>query len=171
MNHASATPSADRGAVLAIGFGTTVPMWAIAYFSRLFEQSVKERATVLVLLGTAAVLLVACQLVGGYVAGRFTRRGLSVAAWAGLLTGLLNLLAVASAFGGPRPNEIRPIASTFIPGAVLAAVVLGVLGGLIGRRHQRRADTPPHWAGGLAATFSADFILSGMGKLSGFLVE
>lgn len=164
MNHASATPSADRGAVLAIGFGTTVAMWGIAYFSRLFEQSVNSRAGVLVLLFTAAILLVACHVAGGYLAGRCTARGLRTAAAAGLVTGLVNLLAVASAFGGDRPNEIRPIAIAFIPGSVLAAVALGVLGGLLGRRHYRPDQPTPHWAGGLAAvTAVATFLLLGVG--------
>jgi len=164
MNHPSASASADRGAVLTIGFGTTVAMWGIAYFSRLFEQSVNDRTIVLILLFTAALLLLACHVAGGYIAGRYTARGLRTAAAAGLVSGLVNLLAVASAFGGERPNEIRPIAIAFMPASVLGAVALGLLGGLLGRR-QRRSDRPnPYWAGGLAAvTAVATFLLLGVG--------
>ncbi len=164
MNHPSASASPDRGAVLAIGFGTTVAMWGIAYFSRLFEQSVNDRTIVLILLFIAPLLLLACHVAGGYIAGRYTARGLRNAAAAGLVTGLVNLLAVASAFGGERPNEIRPIAIAFMPGSVMGAVALGLLGGLLGRRH-RRSDRPnPDWAGGLAAvTAVATFLLLGVG--------
>ena len=67
----------ERGSLLAPGIGTTVAMWAVAYICRF--PSVMAPSWLLVL------LLMACLLGGGFVAGRYTAKG-----WiAGLETGIL----------------------------------------------------------------------------------
>jgi cytochrome c oxidase assembly protein subunit 15 len=154
--------SAERGPgdLLAVGFGTTVAMWAIAYTSRLLELHIKAPTIIFALLCLATVLLLGCHVAGGLVIGRFTPRGISGGAEAGLLTGVLNLLAVASAFGGDQPNHLRPSAPLWIGGTLLAAVALTSLGAALASRGRRPRSEEPDWHGGLAAVAAcATFML------------
>lgn len=140
----SATPPAPHGvvpgpgvgtAVLAIGFGTSVAMWAIGYVARI--PPVWMPSALLL------VLLLACHLAGGLVAGRDTSRGVPVGAAAGVLTALINLLVLGSLLGGEHPGQVVPAAAIWVPGSILAGAVLGGLGALLGMRVARaRAGAP-----------------------------
>lgn len=161
--HSSRTGTGD---LLAVGFGTTVLMWAIAYTSRLLELHLQTPALVFAILCLAAVLLLACHVGAGVLVGRYTSRGIAGGVKAGLLTGAINLLAVASAFGGDQPNHLRPSAPLWIGGTLAAAVVLTGLGAAWGSFRRRPLREPPDWHGGLAAVAAcATFMLLMIGGL------
>jgi cytochrome c oxidase assembly protein subunit 15 len=149
-----------RGAadLLAVGFGTTVAMWALAYFCRLCGDAVPA--------ALVFGLMLAAQLGGGLYLGRTTPRGLGGGALAGLLTGLLNLLIVGSLISSDTPNEIRRGALMWIPGTLGVGLVLGGLGAAIGST-LRRTDTPASiWPGRFAAVDAvATFVLLAAGGL------
>ncbi len=144
--------------MLAIGFGTTVAMWTVGYFCRLFGDAVPAPLLF--------ALLIACQLVGGIIAGRYAADGLRTAALAGLITGLLNLLIVGSMISGDTPNEIKSGALLWVPGTLLVGVVLGVLGASFGRTIRGDDTHELDWPGLFPAIASvATFVLLGAGGL------
>jgi cytochrome c oxidase assembly protein subunit 15 len=115
---------------LAIGFGTTVAMWAAGYVCRL-PFVMAPSALVL-------ALVVACQLGGGFVAGRHGgswRAGILPA----LLSSVLNLLVLGSLLSGDRPNTVVPSALLFLPGFLLLSVALGAAGAWLGARQPSSA--------------------------------
>ena len=59
--------SSPPGAILALGFGTTVAMWAVAYFCRL--PGVMAPGPLL------AALFVACLVAGGFLSGKWLGGG------------------------------------------------------------------------------------------------
>src|SRR6185295_15384359 len=127
-------PARMSSRVLAIGFGTTVAMWASGYVCRL---PFVGAASALVL-----VLVVLCQLGGGFVAGRHGgswRAGILPA----LLTSFLNLLVLGSLLSGDRPNTVVPSALVFLPGFLLVSVALGAIGAWFGAHHL--ASRPAPW--------------------------
>jgi len=149
-----------RGAadLLAVGFGTTVAMWALAYSCRLFGNAVPAPLVF--------SLMLAAQLAGGICLGRSTPRGLAGGALAGLLTGLLNLLIVGSLMSGNTPNEIRQGALLWIPGTLGVGLVLGSLGALLGAAFRRAPSPPTIWPGRFAAVDAvATFVLLAAGGL------
>ncbi|MBD3220667.1 hypothetical protein GF314_05450 [bacterium] len=122
-------PGADaRGSdLLAIGFGTTVAMWAVGYVCRFPGV----HAPAWLLLG----LLLLCLVAGGWATGRYTARGVVGGAQVGLLCGALNLLVLGSLLGSTEaPNRIVPSAAWWVPGSLLLGAALGSLGASIGRR-------------------------------------
>ena len=94
--------------ILAIGFGTTVAMWAVGYVCRLPPVSAPSELLL--------VLLVLCLAGGGFVAGRYSPRGARGGAVAGLLTALLNLMILGSLLTGTEPNRLVPSAIWWVPG-------------------------------------------------------
>ncbi len=146
--------------LLTIGFGTTVLMWTVGYFCRLFGQAVSAP------LLFALLLLV--QLAGGVAAGHWTGRA-ALGAGAGLLSGVLNLLIVGSLIGGDTPNAIRSGALLWVPGTLVLGTLLGAGGALLGRA--LRSGPPPATAllpipGGLASVAAvATFVLLAAGGL------
>ena len=91
-----------KGEFFALGFGTTVAMWAVAYFSRL--PAVMLPSTILLF------LLVLCLFCGGYFAGKYTKHGFRAGIYTGVITALLNLLILGSLLSGEHPNQIVPTA-------------------------------------------------------------
>lgn len=140
---------------LAIGFGTTVAMWAAVYVCRL-PYVMAPSALVLVL-----VLL--CQLAGGFVAGRFGgswRAG----ALPALLTSVLDMLVLGSLLSGDRPNTLAPQAFVWVPGSILASVAVGIVGAWSGSR--ARTDQQPDWTATLVRVdVVATFFLLAVGGL------
>jgi cytochrome c oxidase assembly protein subunit 15 len=121
----SATPRPAGGAdLLALGFGTTVAMWAVGYVCR-FPG-----------LGTPGwlllLLLLTCLFGGGLLAGLRSGRGWRGGALVGLLAGLLNLLVLGSLLGGEQPNRLAPSAAGWLPGSLLLSGLLGAAGALVG---------------------------------------
>jgi heme A synthase len=160
------TAPAHGAAVLAIGFGTTVAMWAVGYCARLFGDAVPP---VLVF-----ALLLAAQLAGGFVAGCWALRGLRTGLLGGLLTGVLNLLIVGSLMGGQTANTIRQGAVLWVPGTLGVCALLGFLGALLGR-FTRGGSPPgnraaPHWPGLFAAVavIACLLLLAAGGLVTGY---
>jgi cytochrome c oxidase assembly protein subunit 15 len=144
--------------VLTIGFGTTVVMWSLAYFCRLFGSAIPAPLVF--------ALLIACLLAGGTLAGRYSRRGVRSGLYAGLLSGTLNLLIVGSLIGGRTPNEIKRGALLWVPGTLVLSAILGSLGAALGRTRVRPPVREPDWPGLFAAVAAcAAFMLLGVGGL------
>lgn len=130
----ASTPTSDAGGVapggnadiLALGFGTTVAMWAVGYVCRFPAADVPSWLLLVLLLG--------CLVGGGYVAGRWSARGWRGGFYAGLLAAILNLLVLGSLLGGSEPNQITPTALWWLPGSLLVSASLGGVGGLFGSR-------------------------------------
>jgi len=137
----------DPGAVLALGFGTTVAMWAAGYVLRLPWI---QAPSVLV-----ALVMLALLAAGGYLAGRFTgswRTGVL----AGLLTMTLNMLILGSLLtSADAPNQFRPGAVIWLPGALLAGAAIGALAALAGSSGHGSCDTSPNWVGVFAGVAAA----------------
>jgi cytochrome c oxidase assembly protein subunit 15 len=144
--------------VLALGFGTTVAMWAIGYIGRLPGVGAPSW-----LLG---LLLIACLACGGVVAGRLSERGWRAGAMSGLLSGVLNLLVLGSLLSGPGIDRVAPSALWWIPGSLLAAAGLGGVGALVGAGGRTPGRTPPYWPGTFAkVAATATFFLLLVGGL------
>ncbi len=128
--------------LLALGFGITVSMWAIGYVCRF--PGVDTPAWLLM------ALLMGCLAAGGWAAARFAGHGPVAAAKVGLLTGALNLLVLGSLLSGSEaPNSIVPAAAWWLPGSLLVAATLTLLGSLFGRA--RPVAAPPLIRHGLPA--------------------
>ena len=150
-----------RGAadVLAIGFGTTVSMWGAGYVSRLPMVSAPGPLVLPVLL--------LCILAGGWVAGRFTARGLRGGALAGVVAGFLNLLILGSFLSGSDGTALRPTALLWVPGSILLGAGLGAAGASLGLRSKGGRPAPEaDWTAGLArVAVAATFLLLAAGGL------
>ena len=151
----SAPQTRDGGRILTLAFGTTVAMWAIGYFGRL--PALMLPSPVL------AVLLLACVVAGGWVAGRHAggwRAGLVV----GFVIGLLDLLILGSLITGDRPNALVPQAWIWVPGSIAGAAVLAAVGALLGGRtaSRRAIDWPSMF---VRVAVVATFLLLAVGGL------
>lgn len=155
-------PSGGRADTLAIGFGTAVTMWTVGYFCRLFGDAVPAPLLFVLLLATLAT--------GGFVAGRYSPRGLRGGAQAGLVAGLVNLLIIGSLIGGSTPHEIRAGAWLWVPGTIAVSVLLAALGAAAGRFRYRGGAPQPDWAGALAGVAAAAtfLLLAAGGLVTGF---
>jgi cytochrome c oxidase assembly protein subunit 15 len=123
------------GDILALGFGTSVALWACAYILQLPAVGAPP-------LVTTAVLCVVL-LLGGYFAGRYTRRGWLGGLWTGLLSGTLNLLILGSALGGR--DDVMGELPLFALSALGISAVLGILGAAFGNTRRARAAELPNW--------------------------
>ncbi len=152
------TESSRAADLLTLSFGTTVAMWAIGYFCRLFGDTVPPPLIF--------VLVITCMLVGGLLVGRDTRRGVQGGLIAGLIVGGLNLLIVGSLISGDTPNAVRQGALLWVPGSLAISAVLMAIGALIGQTRPVPADQQPDWPGLFPAVAAvATFILLGAGGL------
>jgi len=167
MTEASAAcehPRSKSADLLTIGFGTSATMWTLAYAARLIEQHLSSPRLVFILLCVGAVALLACHVTGGFILGRYAGRSSRGGAKAGAISGLVNLLAVASAFGGDQPNQLRPTAPLWIGGTLAVATVLTALGAAWGCRQRPPNATVGDWTGGVATIAAATtFVLLGVG--------
>ena len=131
MSETRSRPAA--GETLAIGFGTTVAMWAVAYLARLPVVEAPPAAVLVLLLGVLAG--------GGYVAGSRGTKGVGGGWRSGALTGLLNLLVLGSFLSTKdHPNALVPSAALWVPGSIGVSALLGAAGAWWGAR--RRAASP-----------------------------
>lgn len=111
----------DRGAVLAIAFGTTVAMWAVGYVTHLPPAVTPSWAVALAMLALMAG--------GGFVAGRWWRAGWGGGLRVGLVSALLNMLILGSLLSSKEsPNSVVPSALLWLPGALLLGAALGAAG-------------------------------------------
>lgn len=128
-----------RGAdLLALGFGTTVAMWAAGYILRFPGVS----APGWLVLGVLLAILMA----GGFAARRLSARGTHAGWQAGLLAGVLNLLVLGSLL-----SEAGSSAAWWVPGSLLASAGLGWLGARLASRPRGE----PYLAGRGASSFAA----------------
>ena len=130
---------APTGSLLTVGFGTTVAMWSMGYLGRL--PAVLLPSPVLLL------LLLACVLGGGFVAGRHLGANPWAVAAAGTITGALNLLVLGSFLGGNRPGVVVPNAALWVPGSILFTVALTLAGSMAGARWYRARKPFANWNG------------------------
>jgi cytochrome c oxidase assembly protein subunit 15 len=152
--------------VLALGFGTTVAMWAVGYVGHL----PLVRVPTAVLVG----LMLACLLSGGWLAGRHTRRGLRGGAWVGLISATLNLLIFGSLLIEPQSGQLVPDAWLWVPGWFGLSVSLAAIGAAVGGRRKaeggRGTSMPPNWLAGLAwiTCAAALLLITAGGLVTGF---
>lgn len=136
------TSKAQRGDLLALGFGTTVAMWAVGYVGRIPPAIAPNRLLL--------ILMVACLFGGAVLAGQRTRRGWKAGLWTCLIAAGLNLLILGSLLGGDRPNSIVPSAAWWLPGFFLVAAIVGSVGGLIGTQLRSESAPQGNWTGAFA---------------------
>jgi cytochrome c oxidase assembly protein subunit 15 len=146
--------------VLAVGFGTTVAMWAVGYVSRALPALVPAWAVL--------AALVPCLLAGGFVLGRFGFRGQRGAlrgAGVGLVAGVLNLLILGSFLGEREHRAMLHWAAVWLPVSLVTCMGLTLLGALAGAatredRADRTAAGAEWWTFVLAVvTAAATFVL------------
>jgi cytochrome c oxidase assembly protein subunit 15 len=125
MSHPAESSPTRNADILAIGFGTTVAMWGVAYVCRLPPPAVPSSVLL--------VLLLVCLLAGGFVAGRYTRRGVVGGAYIGIVSAILNLLILGSLLSSTHANRIVPSALWWLPGAILVSMILATIGAAVGR--------------------------------------
>ena len=111
MSDAGAMKASGVGEVLAVGFGTTVAMWAVGYVARL--------PVVLAPPSVVFFFLLLALVGGGYVAGSRGSRGARGGAYGGALTGLLNLLVLGSFLSSEgHENVLVPSAAFWLLGSI-----------------------------------------------------
>jgi cytochrome c oxidase assembly protein subunit 15 len=145
--------------ILAIGFATSLTMWLVGYLcllpgaglrpmaigtiqpiSPLFDESRELVPPAIVL-----PLLLAFQAMGGFAAGRLTRRGLRGGLYVGLLSAVVNLLVLGSLLGGDDPDQLGASAAWWIPGSLTLGAVLGVVGAGLAIRPARKVIHNDAW--------------------------
>jgi len=133
---ASADPNRAerRGQLLALGFGISTAMWALAYASRL--------AAPLVPPWLLFALLLVCLALGGWLGARASGRGLELGAAAGALASLLNLLILGSVIGGDVPGALRKGALLWVPASVLLGILLAGAGAWVAARRSAASRRP-----------------------------
>lgn len=137
MSNERTPPRTGISDILAVGFGTTVAMWACGYVCRQPDALAPNWLLL--------ALMLACLFGGGVYAGRFTRRGARGGMWACLLAGLLNLMILGSLLASPKTNSVVPSAMWWVPGSFLVAALLGLIGGAIGRSFRRDGAEERNW--------------------------
>ncbi len=145
--------------VLTLGFGTTVTMWAIVYFSRL--PAVMAPSPVLLVFLLAAGF--ACGMIAGMKAPSPFRTGLL----GGLLVGFLNLLILGSFLSSPAEAGPAPSAAVWIPGSILVSTLLVLAGSLLGGRWRGNGAEPVPFGPSrfVWVAVSATFLLLAVGGL------
>jgi heme a synthase len=158
MEVAGATAGRDRTDALAIGFGTTVAMWTVGYVCRIPPAWAPSWLLLLLLCG--------CMVGGGFVAGRRTLHGWQGGLYTGIVSSILNLLILGSLLASPSRDGVASSALWWIPGSILVAIALGVLGaGVAGRFHRgpiRPMDGPAAFT---KVTVAATFLLLVVGGI------
>ncbi len=140
----------NPGAFAALGFGTTVAMWAAGYFFRL--PAVHAPGWLMIM------IMAACIFGGGALTGRFLAGGPPAGARTGLIASLLNLLILGSVFGADEGSGIRSAAAIWIPCSLLFGMILGAAGAMMTSRGPCRAE--PRWTPLLAfVAAAATFLL------------
>ena len=120
-------PRVWGGDVLAPGFAITVGVWVVAYVSRLPKVEMPGPVTVG---GMLAVILI-----GGFLAARYSAKGLRAALWAGALSGMLDLIVVGSLIHDLQPADLAfaPAAALWVSGSMILNIVIASIGGIVGR--------------------------------------
>jgi heme a synthase len=123
--------------LLAVGFGTTVAMWAVGYVGRMPLANVSTLVF--------AVCMLGCVVLGGLVVGRRTARGVRGGVGLGLIVGLLNLLILGSLLAKPDTGQIVPGWWLWLPGYFLICIVLACLGAAVGTAFRPKRPRATDW--------------------------
>ncbi|MGA2254725.1 MAG: COX15/CtaA family protein [Thermoguttaceae bacterium] len=121
--------------LLAIGFGTTVAMWTVGYVGHMPLTDVPPVVFV--------SLMLLCLVVGGWIVGRKTRRGVGGGLGLGLIVALLNLLilgSVKSMLIEPNTGQIVPRAWLWVPGYFVVSLALASAGAAAGTAFRAKSD-------------------------------
>jgi cytochrome c oxidase assembly protein subunit 15 len=125
---------------LAVGTGSAVAMWVIAYLSMMSPG---------LLVGEVLfVLTLGCALAGGLIAGRNVvgnESGWAAGVTASLVTATLNMLLIGSLAGGASAREKMTQFMLWMIGNYAVTLVLGALGGAIGSAKVDRHAPPRNW--------------------------
>jgi cytochrome c oxidase assembly protein subunit 15 len=149
-------PASSGSDVLAVGFGTTVAMWAVGYLARLPAVALPSPVLLLLLLG--------CLVAGGVSLGRHAGASLRRGALTGMVSGLLNLLVLGGVLADHGAGV--PTALVWIPGSIGVAAALVALGTAIGRRFRASRPRPCDWTAVLVQVAGmAVLLLLGLGGL------
>lgn len=129
-------PSASRltPAAVTFGFGTAAAMWFAGFVTHL--PAVRPAPAVI------AVLLLAVQCAGAYLAGRAAgpARAWKLGVSAGVITGLINLLIIGSVVASDTHDSgLRPGWPIIILGALGVSALIGAVGATLGARTSRGA--------------------------------
>jgi cytochrome c oxidase assembly protein subunit 15 len=125
--HVNGSPPVRGGDILASGFGMTVAAWIAAYISRIpmWPSPAPGQLTISLMLGMV--------LVGGFLAARYSAKGIGCALGAGAVSGLLDILVVGSVLhDAAKGNAVAPVAALWVGGSVLLNTLVAGVGGLIG---------------------------------------
>ena len=129
--------------ILALGFATSVGMWAFGYIGHAPFASWPSAPFV--------GLMLLCVVAGGVVAGRNTRRGILGGILVGAFSAILNLLILGSVIKDPDTGQIVPSHLLWIPASILFQAALGGIGAGLGIFFPGRRNI--YWKGVLATTF------------------
>ena len=140
--------SVTRSAALAVGFGSAIVSWVIAWILHLpaIDASAKVSLPIIII----ALVLATAGLLRACPPAQRLRVGLL----GGLVTGLVNLLIVSSvAVKQPEStdamaqyaNQFNDQAFIIIPAAVIACVIAGAIGALLAKGGKGQATTARHW--------------------------
>jgi len=154
----NASPRPHRGIdLIAAAFTTVVAMWIVGYVTHMpLIQAPGSVVFVLLILTLAA---------GGWLMGRYGRRGLRGAFGLGLLIALVNLLVLGSLLAdlqrGPSPL-------LWLPGYFLATCIVVFIGWVLGLRHYVERDF--HWPTlmGIATVAATGLVITAGGLVTGF---
>ena len=135
----------DRVAILAGGVLATVAMWAFGYLSHLPGVMLPGPAT---LAGLTLVLLIAGRFVGAHASP-------GVAAAAGGVAGLINLLVLGSLLGGDD-GRVGAEAAIWVPASIVVHALVARLG-TVGVRRVRWSAAD--WHGVMAAATTSAIVL------------
>jgi len=140
--------------LLAIGFGTTVAMWAVGYVGHMPLADVPPVVFV--------SLMLVCLLTGGCIVGRKTGRGAAGGLWLGLIVALLNLLilgSVKSMLIEPNTGQIVPQAWLWVPGYFVVFLALAFAGAAAGAAFRAKSPSSINWLLAFAWTACAAMLL------------
>ncbi len=126
--------------LLAIGFGTTIAMWAVGYVGHMPLTDVPPLVFV--------SLMLVCLVAGGWIVGRKTHRGVRGGLGLGLIVALLNLLVLGSLLAEPNTGQIVPQVWLWVPGYFVACVALATAGAAAGTMISLRRAPCVAWSAG-----------------------
>jgi len=158
MNEAGNGGETRGSYVLAIGFGTSLAMWAIGYLLLLPGVDTGK--------WLVFVVMALCMVAGGYMAGYYQGGGWRSGLYPGVLTAAINLLVIGSLLGGNSPNEISATALVWILGSLVLGAVLGSLGSVLGSSNMSPRAGTVNWTAVLAhAAAAGTFLLLVIGGI------
>lgn len=131
MSGLAGTKTERVGAVLALGFGTTVAMWAAGYAAR--TAGMPNWALFFTLL--------AVMIGGAAMCARIGPHGMRDRVWVGLLVGALNLLILGSVLSRDETRALVATAAWAVPGWFALCALLVVVGAKLADGVITRAPT------------------------------